>query len=97
MQYSNTTVQVPYTPTATMYEYVSWQANDPLVHYLAGDLNFQGTESVDNNGQSPGPTTGRITLNSQSAPVPKPNFNQKNDRYQPWGMILANLRPRKWM
>ena len=49
MQYSNTTVQVPYTPTATMYEYVSWQANDPLVHYLASDLNFQGTETYNGN------------------------------------------------
>jgi hypothetical protein len=84
-QYTNTTVQVPYTPTATIYEFVSWQANDPLVHYLASDLNFQGTEN------SPyGPTTGINTLNSQSVPMPRPGFYQLNDRYQPWGVLLTN-------
>jgi len=29
----------PYTPTRTMYDYTLWQANDPLVHYVASDLN----------------------------------------------------------
>jgi hypothetical protein len=28
----------PYNPTRTVYLTVSWQANDPLVHYVAGDL-----------------------------------------------------------
>jgi hypothetical protein len=30
--------QVPYTPTATVFQHITWQANDPLVHYTAGDL-----------------------------------------------------------
>jgi hypothetical protein len=30
--------QIPYTPTATAVQHISWQANDPLVHYLASDL-----------------------------------------------------------
>ena len=49
---TNNAAQVPYTPTVTAYEYISWQANDPLVHYLASDLNFQGTE---NGGKVPRP------------------------------------------
>ena len=84
MQYTNTTVQVPYTPTATIYEFVSWQANDPLVHYLASDLNFQGTENYPY-----GPTTGihsSLTNNS----ITPPGFYQRNDRYQPWGILLTN-------
>jgi hypothetical protein len=31
--------QVPYTPATNFYQYITWQANDPLVHYLATDLN----------------------------------------------------------
>jgi hypothetical protein len=30
--------QVPYTPSTNFYQYITWQANDPLVHYLASDL-----------------------------------------------------------
>ena len=36
--------QAPYTPTRTVVQYISWQANDPLVHYVASDLNFSGNE-----------------------------------------------------
>jgi hypothetical protein len=28
-----------YTPTATVVQDITWQANDPLVHYIASDLN----------------------------------------------------------
>jgi hypothetical protein len=87
---TNYIVQVPYTPTVTAYEYISWQANDPLVHYLASDLNFQGTESG-------GPTTG-INVSTRISPLPRPSFNQVNDRYQPWGRnsqmaVTANVDP----
>ncbi|MGH7990736.1 MAG: hypothetical protein ACREDS_11185, partial [Limisphaerales bacterium] len=34
-----TNLQVPYTPIATTFQHITWQANDPLVHYLASDLN----------------------------------------------------------
>jgi hypothetical protein len=30
--------QVPYTPATNFYQFITWQANDPLVHYLATDL-----------------------------------------------------------
>jgi hypothetical protein len=38
--YSNTqtSVQAPYTPSVFGIQYQTWQANDPLVHYLASDL-----------------------------------------------------------
>jgi hypothetical protein len=77
---TNYIVQVPFSPTLTAYEYISWQANDPLVHYLASDLNFQGTESG-------GPTTG-INVITKILPLPRPSFNLVNDRYQPWGRSL---------
>jgi hypothetical protein len=74
---TNYIVQVPYSPTVTASEYISWQANDPLVHYLAADLNFQGPEKG-------GPMTG-TNVSSEIAPLPRPSFNIPNDRYQPWG------------
>jgi len=36
---TNVQVQAPYTPTVFAVQYQTWQANDPLVHYLASDLN----------------------------------------------------------
>jgi hypothetical protein len=31
-------IQMGYTPSATVVQDITWQANDPLVHYTAGDL-----------------------------------------------------------
>lgn len=41
-----TNMQAPYTPTITVYQHTSWQANDPLVHYLATDLAASGTNDI---------------------------------------------------
>ena len=38
--------QAPYTPTATVVQHFSWQANDPLVHYTASDLNWLGANRL---------------------------------------------------
>ena len=35
---TNLQIQAAYTPTATPVQISTWQANDPLVHYLASDL-----------------------------------------------------------
>jgi hypothetical protein len=42
-------MQAPYTPTATAYQHVTWQANDPLVHYIASDLQGAPGNSLDRN------------------------------------------------
>jgi hypothetical protein len=70
-------VQVPFTPSVSAYGWTSWQANDPLVHYLASDLNFTGTEKG-------GLQTGWHQWQNVSA-LPTNNLGQVNDRYQPWG------------
>ena len=72
--------QAPYTPTRAVVQYISWQANDPLVHYLASDLNYSGTEQ-----QYGGPATG-ITNDDRTAIPLLPDLGKVNDRYQPWGM-----------
>ena len=71
---TNLVIQAPYTPTRTAWEYVSWQANDPLVHHLASDLNtitkLTGVHHAD------------VLANSD---YPNPNMNAVGERYQPWG------------
>ncbi|HTX21890.1 MAG TPA: hypothetical protein VMD27_08560 [Candidatus Aquilonibacter sp.] len=47
-------MQVPYTATATIFQNTSWQANDPLVHYLASDLNTRFGNSIFTVSQWPG-------------------------------------------
>ena len=79
----NLSVQVPFTPTRITYQYTSWQANDPLVHYLASDLNYNGTEAG-------GLQTGTHQLNYAFTNLPANNLGQLNDRYQPWGDILLS-------
>ena len=74
---SETNVQAPYTPSRVIYDYTMWQANDPLVHYLASDLNFvdpanMGLQKSDDPGAAPVPTTTKFA-------------HVVGDRYQPWG------------
>ena len=61
--------QVPYTPTANAVQHISWQANDPLVHYISGDLNWSGASHVDS-------TIDALT---------DENLGVLNQRYMPWG------------
>ena len=72
------TVQLPYTPTALIVDYIGWQANDPLVHYLASDL---ANNIADNGGNI---LPGMNKLNDGTMTAPTPNYTTKNDRYQPW-------------
>jgi len=74
-------VQVSFAPARMAYHYTSWQANDPLVHYVASDLNYTGTESS-------GLQTGSHQLNYATTNLPANNLGQLNDRYQPWGQTL---------
>jgi hypothetical protein len=80
----NLSIQVPFTPARITYQYNSWQANDPLVHYLVSDLNFTGSEPS-------GLQTGTYQWNNVSGTTkfPANNLGQLNDRYQPWGKSLS--------
>lgn len=64
----------PYTPSVTMTVPMSWQANDPLVHYLVTDMHYdEGLAQVRR--IKPAGTT--------NFPVIK-NIGVKNKRYKPW-------------
>lgn len=73
--------QVPFTPTRRVLQEFSWQANDPLVHYLAGDLlDITRTNNVE-----------KPTL---AAPLQLlENIGRINKRYSPWGGNPVNASP----
>jgi hypothetical protein len=70
-------MQAPYTPTATVVQHVSWQANDPLVHYTASDLNWglSGASAIVSDRY-----VDTLTNNS-----PNGNLGALNQSYRPWG------------
>jgi hypothetical protein len=86
--YSNRlSVQVPYTPTAITYEYTTYQANDPQVHYLKSDLSYFGPEASPNSSLQTG--VHLEPANTPSFPV-LPGLGKVNVRYQPWGANPPN-------
>jgi len=66
---STNNIQAPYTPIATNVQHISWQVNDPLVHYLASDLIWSGASHIDH----------------IASPLTNENLAFINQRYMPWG------------
>ena len=85
---TNYVAQVPYTPTVTVSDYTAWQVNDPLVHYLASDLTFNGVELPNSLNTGLTMQYGRI-----GDVLQYPRFNLVNDRYQPWSAAYTNNLP----
>ncbi len=79
---SNLVHQVPYTPTVTVREYTTWQANDPLVHYLGADLSFNQPDTAQPTGLSK-------TYRSTNFFGTLPDIRYLNARYKPWGQNYA--------
>ena len=79
----NLVTQVPFTPTCKICQQLTWQANDPLVHYLAADL-----VNV---------ASGNVTLQLKpptNAPPALTNIvGTVSLRYQPWGYPLWSPGP----
>jgi hypothetical protein len=78
-------IQAPYTPSRTVYVSYLLQANDPLVHYDASDLNSQvGAQANWYNGKY----TNGIWAHSDdpvNVPLPVTPVSPVGGRYQPWG------------
>ncbi len=83
---TNLVVQVPYAPCMANYEYISWQANDPLVHYLQSDLVYTGSDPQSGSSTvQTGVHRQAITMTT-SLPL-LPDLGKVNARYQPWGVL----------
>ncbi len=84
---TNLVVQVPFTPTSKKDQPLTWQANDPLVHYTADDLYYVGASNIVFNTAPPNHAVTNITS----------RFWRYTDRYDPWlgnptlGMVDAGL------
>ncbi len=70
---TNLTMQVPFTPTRKIYAITSWQANDPLVHYMADDMRDWTNNTI------------LQPVKPIYLPVTNWNLGRLNDRYRPWG------------
>ena len=69
----------PFDPYRPMFIHTTWQANDPLVHYTAGDL-------IDTSFNS-------TNVDFQSQVPPLNNLGKINTRYRPWGGNPASQDP----
>jgi hypothetical protein len=67
-------VQVPFSPSRVLDQALTWQANDPLVHYHIEDLYDPAYANVENVVPRPPGTQ----------PEPS-NLGKMNQRYRPWG------------
>jgi len=70
-------VQAPFTPTRRTSQTLSWQANDPLVHYTKSDLAYL----AQGNGIQPERASGAINLTN--------NIGKLNKRFEPWSENLG--------
>jgi hypothetical protein len=75
---TNISMQVPYTPTRKIYVRNTWQANDPIVHYMLDDLS-------DPILTDPNSTNNVMWIRPPNNPLPVGNLGQMNERYRPWG------------
>jgi hypothetical protein len=72
-------VQVPYSPTRYVVQYTFMQANDPLVHYLASDLNLLNKTNQLN------PPSSVLYLTNLDSSLNGYGLRQLNRYYRPWG------------
>jgi hypothetical protein len=78
--YKSNVFYAPFDPYRPIYIHTSWQANDPLVHFLPDDLIDIGM------GES-----NRVDFLSQNPPLD--NLGRINRRYRPWGGNPLSLDP----
>jgi hypothetical protein len=72
----------PYAPTRVIVQYLTWQANDPLVHYLASDVDYSLTP---NTTTTPLPGVNYYNAGQAFSPLTNLNLGSLNDHYMPWG------------
>ena len=78
---TNLVGNVPFSPSISFSVPMLWQANDPLVHYQAGELfHIAESEKIKENY----PPTLSMSTNALD------NIGRKNTRYRPWGKEPAD-------
>jgi hypothetical protein len=83
-------IQAPYTPMRIIFSPFLLQANDPLVHCLASDLNSQtGAKAVWGNGNAWPNGIWKHVDDLASSAFPTVPATPVGGRYQPWGVPLT--------
>jgi hypothetical protein len=72
----------PFQPTRTLYQYVSWEANDPLVHYTVPDLTDLLVV----------PNKLELDVPNHSSTNNLSGQNRLNRRYLPWPTIPSDYK-----
>ncbi len=67
----------PFNPSRKFSLYLSWQANDPLVHYMPGDMLYLEKAN----------TPAFWDLKNLSVSPAGNNIGLRNNRYQPWAFV----------
>ena len=76
------TMQVPFSPSVVRAQVLSLQANDPLVHYLASDM-----QDIDKTGTN---SVSKVALASKDRNPLLDNLKKVNRGYRPWGVTGQN-------
>ncbi len=72
--------QAAFTPIRKLYQQMSWQANDPLVHYMTSDL-----LDPENSPNNPARTNSVRFADPPQMRITNDNLGVLNERYRPWG------------
>jgi hypothetical protein len=70
---TNLQMQVPFSPTRMVCQYLTWQANDPLIHYTSEDLTWLQNSN------------GIRYMSLKVSTNYLENLGRLNNRFQPWG------------
>jgi hypothetical protein len=71
------TATTPFNPSRKLSLYLSWQANDPLVHYMPGDMLYLEKAN----------TPVFWDLKNLNVSPAGNNIGLRNNRYQPWAFV----------
>jgi hypothetical protein len=74
----------PFQPFRNIYLTTSWQANDPLVHYMVSDLIDLGGRNIE------------VDQFDSTFPDPVVSLGSVNSRYRPWGRHNSSSGPGPW-
>jgi len=77
-----TSMQAPYAPTRYIVQYLTWQVNDPLVHYLGSDIDYAISP---NTSTTPAPGVNHYDAGQIFSTLTGLNLGRLNDRFMPWG------------
>ncbi len=75
-------MEAPYAPTRYIVQYLTWQVNDPLVHYLGSDIDYAISP---NSSTTPSPGVNHYNAGQIFSTLTGLNLGRLNDRFMPWG------------